>query len=265
MKNKNNKTVLDIAILTAGRSDLFVKCVESVLRQMEPEYKIYVHNNGHPSAEYEEIYKQLPEGSKVIRSNQMSGFSDGANKVINAGQAPLVLFITDDVMIGDGVIDTLMYRMEDKSIGQCGYKLLFPLDSQDTTRPAGKIQHIGMASTIRGDMIHPLIGWDNENPKCNISREVLAVTGASFMIRRNVFQRVRGFDTVYGKGYYEDMDLSFKVRASGYKVFVDTQAVAIHYVGQTMKNEKDIPYTQNSQIFKSRWIPSMAWSEWEMW
>ena len=259
------RTILDIAILTAGRSDLFAKCVESVLRQMEPEYKIYVHNNGHPSKEYEEIYKHLPEGSKIIRSNQMSGFSDGANKVINAGQAPLVLFITDDVFIGDGVIPSLLSRMEDRSIGQCGYKLVFPPDSNDPTRPAGKVQHIGMASSIRGDMIHPLIGWDASNPKCNISREVLAVTGASFMIRRDVFKRVRGFDTAYGKGYYEDMDLSFKVRTSGYRVFIDTSAVAIHAVGQTFKDEKEIPFQQNQQIFKMRWAPYMPWSEWEMW
>lgn len=260
-----NKSILDIALLTAGRSDLFAKCVESVLRQIEPEYKIYVHNNGHPSKEYEEIYKQIPEGSRIIRSNQMSGFADGANKVINAGQAPLILFITDDVFLWDGAIDSLISRMEDKSIGQCGYKLVFPHDSTDPARPAGKVQHIGMASNIRGDMIHPLIGWDIDNPKCNISREVLAVTGASFIIRRDVFQGVRGFDTAYGKGYYEDMDLSFKVRTAGYRVFVDTSAVATHAVGQTFKGEKDIPFQQNQQIFKMRWAPYMPWSEPEIW
>lgn len=260
-----NKPILDIALLTAGRSDLFSKCVDSVLPQMRPEYRIYVHNNGHPSAEYEEIYKRLPEGSKIIRSNHMTGFSDGANKVINAGQSPLVLFITDDVFLWDGAIDRLLDRMRDNGIGQCGYKLLFPHDSEDRARPAGKVQHIGMASSIRGDMLHPLMGWDATNPKCNISREVLAVTGASFIIRREVFKRVRGFDTIYGKGYYEDMDLSFKVRSAGYRVFVDTSAVATHAVGQTFQNEKDIPFFQNQQIFKSRWAPYMAWSEWEMW
>jgi len=259
------KTVLDIALLTAGRSDLFAKCVEAVLRQMEPEYKIYVHNNGHPSKEYEEIYKQLPEGSRIIRSNQMSGFSDGANKVINAGKSPLILFITDDVFLWDGAIDALLSRMQDRSIGQCGLKLVFPHDSDDPARPAGKVQHIGMASNIRGDMIHPLIGWDVDNPKCNISREVLAVTGASFIIRRDVFQRVRGFDTAYGKGYYEDMDLSFKVRAAGQRVFIDTSAVATHAVGQTFKDEKDIPFQQNRQMFKLRWSQYMPWSEPEIW
>lgn len=263
---KKNSQKLDIAILTAGRVDLFAKCVESVLRQIEPEYRIFIHNNGHPSKEYEEVYKQLPESSRIIRSNQMTGFGDGANKVIKAGYAPLVLFITDDIFLWDGVIDILLSRMEDKSIGQCGYKFLFPSDSTEKSRPAGKVQHVGMASNIRGDMIHPLIGWDADNPKCCISREVLAVTGASFIIRRDVFNRVGGFDPIYGRGYYEDMDLSFKVRSAGYRVFVDTTAVATHGVGQTFKDLKEpLPIYQNQQVFKLRWSGSMAWSEWTMW
>lgn len=260
------KHKLDIAILTAGRVDLFRKCVEAVLTQYQNDYKIYVHNNGHPSAEYEEVYKLLPPDSVIIRSNQMSGFSDGANKVINRGSSPLVLFITDDVFIHDGAIDILLKRMEDSSIGICGYKLLFPADSEDKTRPAGKVQHVGMASNIRGDMIHPMIGWSPDNPKCCVSREVLAVTGASFMVRRNVFSQVRGFDQIYGKGYYEDMDLCFKIRSVGKRVFVDVDAHATHGVGQTFSQQSEpIPFQQNQQIFKLRWMGSMPWSEWEMW
>lgn len=260
------KTKLDIAILTAGRVDLFEKCVDAILTQYQPDHKIHVHNNGHPSKEYELVYKKLPKDSVVIRSNQMSGFSEGANKVIKSGTAPLILFITDDVFLHDGAIESLLQRMEDKSIGQCGYKLLFPDDSNDKTRPAGKVQHIGMASNIRGDMIHPLIGWSADNPKCQISREVLAVTGASFMIRREVFNHIGGFDPVYGRGYYEDMDLSFKVRASGYRVFCDVEAQATHGVAQTFKDLKEqIPFHQNQMIFKTRWLQAVPWSEWEIW
>lgn len=263
---KKNKPILDIAILTAGRVDLFSKCVSAIMRQIEPEYKIYVHNNGHPSKEYEEIYKELPEGSRIIRSNQMSGFGEGANKVIRSGTSPLVLFVTDDIFLWDEAIDVLLSRMEDRSIGQCGYKFLFPSDSTEPNRPAGKVQHIGMASSIRGDMIHPLIGWDANNPKCCISREVLAVTGASFIIRRNVFNQAGGFDPIYGRGYYEDMDLSFKVRSLGHKVFVDTSAMATHGVGQTFKDLKEpLPIQQNQQVFKLRWANVMPWSEFEFW
>lgn len=261
-----NNILLDIAILTAGRMDLLSKCIDHILPQKQNNYKIHVHNNGHPSKEYEEVYKKLPLGSKIIRSNQMSGFGDGANKVIRSGNAPLVLFVTDDIFINPGAIEILLRRMDDQSIGQCGYKFTFPLDSTDPTRPAGKVQHLGLASNIKGDPIHPLIGWSPENPKCCISREVLAVTGASFIIRRTVFNRVGGFDPVYGRGYFEDIDLSFKIRANGFRVFVDTDATATHGVGQTFKDLKEpLPLYQNQMVFKSKWMQYTPWSEWEIW
>lgn len=266
MSKNKQKVILDITVLTAGRVDLFEKCIDLILKQMKPEYRIYVHNNGHPSKEYEEIYKRLPEGSVVKRSNSMGSFSEGANLAIKAGYAPLVFFITDDVFIHEGAIEALLKRMEDASIGQCGYKLVFPDVDGDPSRPAGKVQHIGMASNIKGDMTHPCIGWSSDNPKCNVSREVLAVTGASFMVRREVFNKTRGFDPMYQHGYYEDMDLSMKIRAMGHRVYVDTDAVGTHGVAQTFKDLKaPIPIQQNQTIFKLRWMGAMAWSEWEVW
>lgn len=263
--SKNKKYDLDIAILTAGRVDLFEKCVDAVLKQYNPSYQIHVHNNGHPSKEYEEVYKKLPKDSVIIRSNANEGFGGGANKAIKSGSAPLVLFITDDIFIHEGAIQTLLNTMRDTTIGQCGYKFMFPEDSLEPNRPAGKVQHIGLATQINGNIIHPLIGWNPNHPKCNISRDVIAVTGASFMVRRDVFGRTRGFDPIYGKGYYEDVDLSFHIRALGFRIYIETQATATHGVGQTFKNEPPINFTQNQEIFKMRWAGQMMWSEFLMW
>lgn len=264
--NPSSKKLLDIAILTAGRCDLFSKCVDAVLPQMKDEYQIHVYNNGHPSTEYEEVYKKLPQGSIVKRSNTNSGYGGGANAVIRSGSAPLVLFITDDIFIHAGAIDTLVRTMDDPTIGLSGYKFLFPDDDGDPVRPAGKVQHIGMASNIRGDMIHPLIGWSSDNPKCNISREVLAVTGASFIVRRKLFNMAGGFDPAFGAGYYEDMNLCFTIRSLGGRIYINTDATATHGVAQTFKNEKTpAPLQQNQMIFRSRWLTYTAWSEFEIW
>jgi len=265
-KQHNNyiRTILDISILTAGRSDLFGNCIDSVLDEMKPEYKIQVFNNGHPSSEYEEIYKKLPQGSSIKRTNQDGGFPIGANSAIRSGNAPLVLFVTDDIFLHSGTVEKLIRTMDDPTIGLCGLKLLFPEDSVDPSRPAGRVQHVGMAANIRGDMFHPLIGWTPEHPKCNISREVTAITGACFIIRRGLFNKVGGFDTVFGRGYYEDMDLAMKIRFLGNKVFVNTDAVAIHGVGQTYKDQQTPPpIQQNQMIFKSRWLSQLVWDEWK--
>lgn len=261
---KNNRPLLDIAILTAGRSDLFGKCVDAILPQMKSEYRIQVYNNGYPSSIYEEIYKKLPEGSVVKRGNQNIGFGNGSNSVIKLGDAPLVLFVTDDIFIQDGAIDNLVRVMDDPTIGISGYKFLFPKDSTDTTRPAGKVQHIGLGISVKGDVLHPLIGWSADNPKCNISRDVQAVTGASFIVRRAVFNKAGGFNPIYGLGYYEDVDLCLTIKSLGFRVRIDTVSRAEHGVGQTFGQVQDksvIPMQKNHQIFQNRWVGQIVWDD----
>lgn len=261
---KSNKPILDIALITAGRSDLFEKCVDHILPQMRDEYRIQVINNGHPSEKYEKIYKKLPEGTVIKRANQDSGFGAGANSVIKAGSAPLVLFISDDIFIGGDVIDRLIRVMDDPTIGLAGYKFLFPHDSTDPGRPAGKVQHIGLGISIKGEVIHPLMGWSSDNPKCNRSRDVQAVTGASFIVRRSVFNKAGGFNPIYGKGYYEDVDLCMTINQLGFRVYIDTVSVAEHGVGQTfglVEDKSTIPMQQNRQIFQNRWVGKLQWDD----
>ena len=89
---------------------------------------------------------------------------------------------------------------------------------------------------------------------------------SKYYINKAINETSPDFDPIYGRGYYEDMDLSFKVRSLGHKVFVDTSAMATHGVGQTFKDLKEpLPIQQNQQVFKLRWANVMPWSEFEFW
>lgn len=269
-KNKFTNTILDIVILTAGRVDLLEKCIDAILPQMKPEYRLHIYNNGAPSEEYERVYKNLPEHSVVYRQKLNLGFPGGANGAIKMGIAPLCLFVSDDIFLHDGAIETLIARMKsDDTIGLCGYKFIFPEDSNDPSRPAGRIQHVGQATNIRGEIVHPMIGWTSTNPKTCISRDVIGVTGASFIVRRQIFSKLGGFDLAFGKGYYEDIDLCLRIKSAGMRVFVETGAVATHGVGQTFatvqRDSAPINLTQNQMLFKSRWLQGLPWTEFECW
>ena len=53
------------------------------------------------------------------------------------------------------------------------------------------------------------------------------------MIPKALFHSVGGFDSRYAPAYYEDTDLSFKVRKAGYKVLYQPLSEVIHYEGAT--------------------------------
>jgi len=257
---------IDICILTAGRFDLLEKCLDSVEQVTKnTPCNVYVFDNGSPSDDRQaaaDLFRR-PIITRHRRSSNNTGFPGGANAAIRMGKSPLVLFVSDDIVLTDGAIESLVSTMQDKKIGMCGLKLLFADGS--TSGPAGKVQHIGHAVDLDGNIIHPLIGWSANNPRCCISREVFSVTGAVFMVRRALFERVRGFNTAYGAGYYEDVELALQITGLGYKIWVDCNAIAYHFVGATFSHKKQPPMLdRNRQIFLSNNRGRLVWTDWIM-
>jgi GT2 family glycosyltransferase len=165
-------------------------------------------------------------------------------------------------VLTENTVEKLVETMKDDTIGVCGAKLLFPLSSTSPIRPAGKVQHVGMALNIRGDVVHPLVGWNPDNPKCSVSRDVFCVTGACLMTRRTLFNQIGGFDPSYGLGTFEDVQYCLQVRSLGKRVFVDCDAIGWHYVGATGEKKKTAhPIQMNSLTFKARFLntPFMQW------
>jgi len=268
-KKTTKKTLVDICILTAGRFDMLKKCLESIEAQTFTDYEIHIFDNG-SNVEEKTANLSLFQKYDAKRSEQNTGFPHGANECIRMGKAPLVLFMNDDIVLKPNTLDVLVNRMDDEKIGMCGAKTLFPENSVSPNKPAGKVQHIGHAFDIKGNIIHPLVGWDADNPKCCISRDVQSVTGAIFIIRRSIFNKIGGFFEGYGLGTWEDVELSCAVRYFGHRVFIDTDAVAYHYVGASAeKLQVAYPLNMNSMMFKSRWsnvlLPdghkAMEWDE----
>jgi GT2 family glycosyltransferase len=267
---------IDVAVLTAGRFDLLEKCLDAIYReaQLTP-LNIQILDNGSDAKErtdHTSLFTYQPEKdpnkgvisflSKRLPKNM--GFPLGANENARMGKAPIIMFISDDIELQPGAIEKVLERFKEPNIGIVGIKLIFPPSSTDKNRPAGKTQHCGLAVNVRGDIIHPLVGWSTNNPKTNVSRDVWGVTGACLSIRRNLFNKLGGFDPVYGVGTFEDADLCMKTRQSGNRVFLEAQAQGYHYVGATAeKRQEPFPLQQNKQTFMARWQNSglIWWSE----
>lgn len=263
-------SLLDIVVLTAGAVDIFERCIDSILSQnTNIESKLYIFNNALPEEtlpKYQQIYEKCPSTMRLLKSKENMGFPVAVNRAIRAGTSPLVLFVSDDVILHQNCIDILVRRMDDPSIGLCGMKLLFPNDSTTPSHPAGKVQHVGHSMNIKGDIFHIFIGWSADHPKTNISRDAFSVTGAAFIVRRKLFLQVGGFFEGYGLGTYEDVDLCLTLRQLGYRIFIETNAVGTHYVGTTaIMKKRPFPIEYNKLIFQQRHMRGFAWDEWDKW
>jgi O-antigen biosynthesis protein len=263
------KTIVDIVIPVLKRFDLLEKCLASIPDAMgDIPYKVYIYDNGSPKEEADAFYSQLDRSTIIVtRSDHNRGFPIACNEGVKRGRSEYVFLLNSDIVLYPNSVNILVRDMqENPNIGILGMKLLFPEDQvNDPIRPAGKIQHVGLFTNIRAEIIHAFVGWSSNNPRPNKVREAYAVTGAALMTRRNIWIKAGGLLEDYGLGTFEDVDFCMTVREMGYEICVNVNAVADHYTNATAVSEKiAYPMQRNSGIFLSRWREKLLWTEWSV-
>jgi len=228
-------------------------------------YQIYIFDNASPKDEADLFYP-IDRSIRVIRSKENIGFPRACNRLASSGRSPLIFLLNSDILLGEGSVDLLVREMDNPDVGVVGMRLIFPLEHSglnEQVRPAGKLQHIGLTTTIDGRVIHPFMAWNPDHPRVMAQKEVFSVTGAALMTRRNIWRKVRGFDERYGHGTFEDVDYCMIVREIGYNIRVVPEATGVHYTGATVeKYGLGYPLNYNYNLFMQKWNKKVIWWHW---
>lgn len=270
-----SRTLIDIIIPVYGRFDLLEKCLASIPDAVgDLTYDVILVDNNSP--ERDEFYdgffwKNTDHKNKtVIYNKENLGFPRACNIGSQRKNSPLLFFLNSDVILRKDAIVNAVKAIDDPKIGVVGMKLIFPSEDLGTldsnTRPAGKVQHVGLCTNIRGNFYHIFIGWSPDHPKVLATREVYAVTGAALLTRRAIWNKIGGFNEIYGGGTYEDVDFCLSARDLGYNVIVEQSAMGIHYTNGTAEFYKiGYPLQQNMMTFMSRWATRLNYTEYMHW
>ncbi len=187
--------------------------------------------------------------ASVARNIENQGFPGNCNAGASRAQEEILLFVNQDVFavphLNVGWDTALLMAFDDPQVGIVGARLLFP---------DGSIQSAGGFFDAKCQPFHRCIGYSNPDyAEVNTPMTVQWVTGAALAIRKALFEQLGGFDTAYGRGYYEDVDLCVKAQLTGFKIWYEPRCTLIHSVGSTGGNPD---FMQNAKLFKQRWVDS---------
>ncbi len=266
--NKPSSAYLDIVIVTGGNQYFLERCIGCIPKAAgDVDYKLIIVDNGvhGDKSGRASWYKKIDPNCEVIFPNKNVGYTGGCQIGGNYGKSPFILLMNDDVFLDENAISNAIVNFEkDKTIGVVGMKLFFPpyLNNHEDKRT---IQHVGIMTTLDRELVHCFIGWSEDNPRVLGVREVLCVTGASYMTPRPLWKKVGGIDQQFVMGYYEDTDYCMKVRKEGYNVIVEQQSTGVHLAGRTFRITGTSHVPENKARFMVKWGKVLPWTEWIHW
>jgi O-antigen biosynthesis protein len=197
-------------------------------------------------------YSQFEEVSpivRVIRSRNNQGFIKTCNSAAKHAIGNYLVFLNNDCITLSGWLDKLVKNiMSDESVGIVGSKLL---NSDGSLQEAGGIIWRDGSGWNYGRGKNPL------DPEYNYVKQVDYCTGASFCIKKTVWELMGGFDEFFIPAYYEETDLSFRLRNKGFQTIYQPASVAIHLEGISNGTEINSGLKKyqvaNSIKFSKRW------------
>lgn len=183
-------------------------------------------------AHAEELYRLYKVAFRWVWGGVNRGFSGANNLGATVASGDHLLFLNSDVFPQragwlQAMLDVLETRPEVAAVAP---RLTFA---------EGGIQHAGM----RFDRLEEYGVWINQHPYMGLDPAldpqrdltvVPAVTGACLLLRRTDFDKVKGWDTGYLIGDFEDSDLCLKLRDAGMQIAYLPTVQLTHLERQSM-------------------------------
>ncbi len=195
-------------------------------------HKVVVADNN--SSDDSVNYLQVNYPSVQIIKNQInSGFAQGYNEALKQVDAEYYVLLNSDVEVSEDWITNIISLMDaDPSVAACQPKIL---DFNNRTKfeyagaSGGYIDKYGYPF-CRGRVFNEL---EEDKGQYNNPTEVFWATGACMFVRAKAFWEVGGFDGDYF-AHMEEIDLCWRLKNIGYKIYVEPKSVVYHVGGGTL-------------------------------
>jgi len=213
-----SEPLVSIIILNKDKISYLKRCIDSIITKTTyKNYEIIIVENNSVETKTFEYYDSLKTNPKIkiitYDKSPVFNFSEINNYAVEKCSGEMLLLLNNDTeVITPNWIEEMLGQVQYKDVGIVGVKLFFP---------SGALQHVGVCVGLYGIAAHYFQGVEgNFNGyfgRLHSVQNLGAVTGACVMLRREVFEEVRGFDEGLAVAY-NDIDLCLKIWKAGYSV-----------------------------------------------
>jgi GT2 family glycosyltransferase len=217
-------------------------CIASLEAQSYRDFKVIVVDND--SRDDPSVIATAHPGVVLIRNEDNIGFCGGNNVGIRAAAALDACYcwiLNNDTEVAPDCLARLVDALdEDADVAAVAHPIMYDQDRRLHWFAGGVFRH--------GVPKH--LGYMESNAPADLGEGTTEyLTGCSFLARTDVLQELEGFDENYFC-YVEDVDLSVRIKAQGYRIGYVPEAVVWHKVSRSTAVRSPIKlYYKNRNMF----------------
>lgn len=236
---------MDVSIIYVNYKtcDLLLNSIQSVREHTSGiSYEIIVVDNHSEDASRERLLEQYPEVT-YIQSEANVGFGRANNLGIKAARGQCVLFLNPDTLLINDAISLLFhYSQAHADVGACGGNLYDeegnPASSFGRRFPSFTQEFLSIFYIPAFRLPYYKSQFFNHTSR---PLQVASIVGADLMVKKEVLNKVGGFDPVFFMNY-EETELCHRIHTTGYKVYSVPEARITHLEGRAS-------YIKQSRLF----------------
>lgn len=227
---------LSVIIVTYNSMGLLENCLFSVQKAMQTiDGEIIIVDNNSKDGSKEYLSSKFPE-VEFIFNNKNLGFAKACNQGFKISSGDHILFLNPDTVLSETCLTAcISFFKTHTDVGAVGVRMLdekgkFLKESKrGLPSPSASFYKLfGVTAIFPGSKTIAKYYQGHIPENENNSVEVLS--GAFMMIKRTVFEKVKGFDETFFM-YGEDIDLSLRISQLGYKNYYLGKISIVHLKG----------------------------------
>ena len=244
---------ISIVILNWNGKKDTLECLSSLKNLTYKEYDIIVVDNGSSDGSPQEIASAFPEALLLCQDTNL-GFAGGCNVGIRYALdkgAEAICLLNNDAVVDPHFLSALAEKArKEPQTGILGAQILMYSDRERLDHLGGMWNAKRAAFDLIGNrtLCKDLI-WDE-------SQEIDYVCGASFFVKREVFEKVGLLEEKFFL-IWEEADLCFQARRQGFSIKVCLEAKIFHKVSASFKSKAHSTYFffRNRLLWMKRNLP----------
>jgi GT2 family glycosyltransferase len=245
---------LSVLIVSYNTKELLLQTITTLrsclTKTPDVSYEIIVADNGSEDGSLEALseFRMKNLELRIIENKRNLGFAAANNIAEKQASGKYVLLLNSDTIVDNVNFKKLIDLMDNRTdIGVLTVKLVMPDGEIDPASHRGfptlwrSLAYFSKAEKVTSHVpgLNRMFGgYHLTYLNLNSEHEIDSPSGAFFLTRKELYDKVGGLDESFFM-YGEDIDLAWRIKEAGHKIWYYPQQSIIHVKGQSGRKTED--------------------------